>query len=119
MPLTVPTVAEVRGGVVNWLRLPQTETTGDNGKTLDTVCASARAYVRRLPIVHDSSAEDDDAAEDVRLGVIMLAARLHRRRNSPGGIEAMTEAGATYVARHDADVSRLLRLDSYQSPQVG
>lgn len=119
MAVTVPTVAEVRAGVVNWLRLPQTEVTGENSKTLDQVCASAVSYVRRLPVVHDTPAEDDDTAQDVRLGAIMLAARLHRRRNSPGGIEAMTEAGTTYVARHDADVSRLLRLDQYQTPQVG
>ena len=46
----------------------------------------------------------------------MLTARLHRRRNSAAGIEAMTELGATYVSRYDNDIARLLRIDSFQTP---
>ena len=48
----------------------------------------------------------------------MLAARLFRRRNSPGGVEAFTD-GAVYVARTDPDVAALLSIGPYKPPQVG
>jgi len=56
---------------------------------------------------------------DTRLGALMLAARLFRRRNSPNGVEAMTDAGASYVSRYDSDIARLLRIDGFDTPKVG
>ncbi|UVK60159.1 head-to-tail adaptor [Arthrobacter phage SerialPhiller] len=53
------------------------------------------------------------------LGAKMLAARLYRRRNSPAGVEAITEAGAAFVARYDSDISRLLQLDGFAGPRIG
>lgn len=50
------------------------------------------------------------------LGLVMLSARLIRRRNSPGGVEALTADGVAYVRRTDPDVVRLLGLDV---PMVG
>ena len=50
------------------------------------------------------------------LGATMLAARLIRRRNSPAGIDAFTEAGVAYVQRTDPDVASLLRL---KLPSIG
>lgn len=47
---------------------------------------------------------------------IMQTARLYRRRNSPGGVEALTEGGATYVARFDPDIERMLRTGRYLKP---
>lgn len=52
-------------------------------------------------------------------GAIMLAARLHRRRNSPGGVENFGDAGAAYIPRYDADLDRLLRINEWATPQVG
>ncbi|WP_282939126.1 hypothetical protein [Corynebacterium auriscanis] len=52
-------------------------------------------------------------------GAVMLAARLHRRRNSPGGVESFGEAGAAYIPRYDADLDRLLRINDWAVPQVG
>lgn len=75
-------------------------------------CASAvHALVSRLPV-----GAATPWADDTTLGAVMLTARLHRRRNSAAGIEAMTELGATYVSRYDNDIARLLRIDSFQTP---
>ena len=61
-----------------------------------------------------------DGAEDTQahqaLGALMLAARLVRRRNSPEGVQAVTELGPVYVSRNDPDVALLLGLDL---PKVG
>lgn len=56
----------------------------------------------------------------VKTAAIMLTARIHRRRNSSGGIETLGDlGGATYVARYDPDIARALKIDGYQGPQVG
>jgi hypothetical protein len=52
-------------------------------------------------------------------GANMLAARLVRRRNSPSGVEAMTDQGAAYVSRNDPDIAQLLQLGTYAKPSVG
>lgn len=53
---------------------------------------------------------------DVTQGATMLAARLHRRKNSPNGVEAFAVGGPVYVRRNDPDIAMLLDLDS---PMVG
>lgn len=55
----------------------------------------------------------------VHLGAVMLAARLYRRRNSPAGVEAFSDMGASYVSRYDSDLDRQLRLGSWMTPRVG
>lgn len=55
----------------------------------------------------------------VKLGAVMLAARLHRRRNSPAGVEAFGDMGASYVSRYDSDLDRQLRINSWTPPAVG
>lgn len=54
-----------------------------------------------------------------RLGALMLAARLYRRRNSPEGVASFTAEGAVYVQRNDPDVAMLLGLGAYAPPVVG
>jgi hypothetical protein len=49
---------------------------------------------------------------------VMLAARLVRRRNSPGGVETFADSLA-YVARYDPDIQRSLRLGDYAWPALG
>lgn len=56
-------------------------------------------------------------AEVMQAGV-MLAARLYRRRNSAGGIEAMADS-VVYVARYDPEIERALRSGSWRMPAVG
>lgn len=52
-------------------------------------------------------------------GFTMLVARLYRRRNSPGGIEALGETGPVYISRRDPDIAMLLGLGEYTRPAVG
>jgi hypothetical protein len=104
--MTVPSKADVTKGVTDWLKLKDADST-----VLAMTVAATLAYVKRLPV-----ASDPDRSDDVLLGAVMLASRVYRRRNSPAGVEAITEGGAAYVARTDSDVSRLLGLDQFQRP---
>lgn len=54
----------------------------------------------------------------VTLGAVMLAARLHRRRNSSAGVESFSEMGAAYVSRYDSDLDRQLQINSWTPPVV-
>lgn len=54
----------------------------------------------------------------VKLGAVMLAARLHRRRNSAAGVETFSDMGASYVSRYDADLDRQLRINSWTPPVI-
>lgn len=105
--------------VVSWLMLKVEPTDA----LLVRAVNSANAYVSTLPVVANLGLDDDGHplawTDDINLGAIMLASRLYRRRNSAAGVEAITEAGAQYVARYDSDISRLLQLDSFQKPQIG
>jgi hypothetical protein len=98
-----------------WLKSKDTPA---DAAELAMVVAATVDYVDGLPVVRDS-ANPAVWSASVKLGAAMLAARLFRRRNSPAGIEGMTEAGTSYVARHDPDVSRLLKLDGSTAPAVG
>lgn len=49
---------------------------------------------------------------------VMLAARLVRRRNSPGGVETFGES-VTYVSRYDPEIARALRTGLWALPGVG
>jgi len=99
--------------VIDWLKA--TDLTASDA-TLKRVVASTNSFVATLPVVANLPEEAADWPDDVKLGAIMLAARRLRRRNSPGGVEAVTDAGVAYVARHDPDIRQLLRLDQ---PAVG
>ena len=55
---------------------------------------------------------------EVYQAAVMLAARLVRRRNSPGGIESFGES-VTYVSRYDPDIGRALHSGTWASPGVG
>jgi hypothetical protein len=88
--------------------------------TMTMVVETVNSYVSRLPVLVDLGLSADAAwPHDVKMGAVMLAARYHRRRNSASGVEAITESGAQYVSRYDSDISRLLRLDQFQSPRIG
>lgn len=55
---------------------------------------------------------------DIALGATMLGARLHRRRNTPDGVQAFGDQGAVYVQRNDPDVAMLLQLGDHARPGV-
>lgn len=52
-------------------------------------------------------------------GAKMLAMRIYRRRDSPGGVEALGELGPVYVSRNDPDLAQLLEIGRYAKPVVG
>lgn len=101
-------LSALTAATTSWMKLRDT----DNEAL--TLCVKATlTFIRTLP-----KAADEGARDDVVLGAVMLASRLYRRRMSPAGVEAVTEAGATYVARSDSDVSRLLGLDGFAAPMA-
>jgi hypothetical protein len=55
---------------------------------------------------------------EVYQAAVMLAARLVRRRNSPGGVETFGES-VTYVSRMDPEIARALHTGPYALPGVG
>lgn len=97
--------------VTNWSKEPASP-------NLTMIVAAVNGFVNGLPVVQHLA---DDAAwpAEVKLGAVMLAARLAKRRNSPNGIEAATDMNVTYTARYDSDIARLLRLDGHHTPAVG
>lgn len=119
--MTVITVDAVR----QWLGLPASE------PALEDAVAATNAFVGRLtlplqpvladgiPVLDDDGVQIMEPADDTVLGAKMLAARLFRRRNSPSGVEAITDAGTSFVARYDSDISRLLQLDGFAGPRIG
>ncbi len=54
-----------------------------------------------------------------KLGATMLAARLERRKDAPGGMVDFAEGGAGYVSGNWPDVAMLLGIGSYAVGRVG
>ena len=95
-----------------WLRL-------DDGRDVELVvdvAAATTAYVDALPV---AGLDPDPWPEPVYLAATMLAARWYRRRNSPAGVDQVTDAGAVYVTREDPDVARLLQFGRFAPPRIG
>lgn len=111
MPLTQPSQGISQKDVTEWSKEP-------DRPSLTLIVEAVNEYVAGLPVVQHIEAGAKWPAE-VRLGAIMLAARLAKRRNSPNGIEAATDMNVTYVARYDSDISRMLQLDRAAAPAVG
>lgn len=91
---------------------------------LDGIVGAVNVFVRLLPIASTVAVPPpaEPPAEwpaDIVTGANLLAARLYRRRNSPSGLEAFGDLGASYVQRNDPDVAQLLALGSHSYPQVG
>lgn len=92
---------------------------GDDDDGIDLVCAAVNATLARLPIVKAVPADAPAWPADVLQGATMLAARVYRRRASPGGVETLGDLGPVYVRRNDPDVAMLLQLGDYTVPAVG
>lgn len=83
---------------------------------------AVNAWVRSLPVASDAltfGSPPPAWPDYVTLGSLMLTTRLWRRKDSPSGVEAFTDAGAVYVSRNDPDVAQLLRIGVYSGPRVG
>lgn len=89
---------------------------------LTRVVDSVNSFVRELPIAGRSLTYGSPPPvwpPRVVGGSLMLASRLWRRKDSPAGIEAFTDAGAVYVSRNDPDIAMLLELGNYTRPALG
>jgi hypothetical protein len=100
--------------VVEWLKLTGGATDA-NVAEVEPYVAAANALVAR------TCAPDPDGeyGPDVHLGARMLAGRLYRRRNNPGGLAEFGAEGAVFIQRNDPDIAMLLRLGAYTRPRVG
>lgn len=110
MPAPQP-VGIIEADVTNWSKEP-------SSPNLVMIVAAVNEFVAGLRIVQHLEAGTQWPAS-VKLGAVMLAARLAKRRNSPNGIEAATDMNVTYTARYDSDISRLLGLDKHSGLAVG
>lgn len=89
---------------------------------IDVVVAAVNAMVRTWPVASDAltyGPTPPDWPPYVVQGATMLSSRLWRRKDSPSGVEAFTDAGALYVSRNDPDVAQLLRIGAWSPPEVG
>lgn len=85
---------------------------------LDAIVAAVNGEVRTWAISTAAVGQADWPARLAR-GANMLASRLFRRKNSPAGVESFGSLGAAYVMRTDPDIAMLLKLGSWQRPQIG
>ena len=85
---------------------------------LQLIVDAVNSQVRTWPV---STAAVDSAEwpARIKLGAVLLCARLFRRKNSPAGVEAFGSEGAAYVMRSDPDIAQLLQLGSWAAPDVG
>lgn len=58
-------------------------------------------------------------SDDHRLGATLLAARLYRRKDSPGGMAEFGMEGAAYVSGNWPDVAMLLGIGNYAVGRPG
>lgn len=77
---------------------------------LTEVCTAVNVFV--------STYATDAPPGQQALGAKMLAARLFRRRNSPGGVENMNDMSPVYIQRNDPDIALLLRIGAHRLPKV-
>jgi hypothetical protein len=81
------------------------------------VAEVAEAVCTLVPTWLDKPA--DGWAAHHHLGATMLAARLYRRKDSPGGMADFGIEGAAYVSGNWPDVALLLGIGSYGVGRVG
>lgn len=116
LPTGEPTTADK---VKAWSTLD--DITDDDVVALAEIVAAVNDLVRGLPVAQrlDVEPAPGEWPPMVSLGATMLAARIYRRRATPGGVEAAGGFGVAYVRRVDPDVAQMLELGEYAPPAVG
>lgn len=114
LPATGPTS---RDQVKAWAGLDDAR----DDDVIDMIVAAVNTLVSGLPVAESSNTDPapDAWPGTITLGATMLGARLHRRRNTPGGVEAAGDFGIAYVRRNDPDIAQMLQLGEYGTPGVG
>jgi hypothetical protein len=89
---------------------------------LKSALAAAISFVQR---VHQERYNFGDAPllsapdDDMHLGTLYLARRLHSRRRSPDGVIDLGELGSTRIPSFDPDIDRLLQIGRYSRMVFG
>lgn len=92
----------------------------DQDEQIEAVVWAVNGLVSGWPCSEPAiGAEDWSGLPQVVLGATMLAARLHRRRDSVDGVATFGSEGPLYVTRNDPDVALLLGLGQHSGPAVG
>lgn len=108
--------------IASWLGMKLADSTA-NAEHLEAVVLAVTDTIDALPdaprLPDDKDGTPGGWAPRTVQAATMLGARLYRRRNSANGIEAIVDGGASYVARWDSDISRMLRIDGYTRPVIG
>ena len=99
----------------------------DEADRLARIVGAVNGFVRGLPIAGRAyAATDTQEAADALVwpdriveGAVMLAARLWRRKDTPGGVSTLGDGGVVYVRRNDPDVALLLEIGEHGKPGVG
>ena len=120
--MTEPTTSWLRPDDVRaWLKLPPDL----DADLIATCCARTEVEVERARpdqwvyvVMADSTSGVYRPDAEVYNAAVMLAGRIYRRRNSPGGIEMFADS-VTYVARYDPEIQRALRQGAWTVPAVG
>lgn len=113
--MTTPTPAypATVDAVAGWLGIPENGAGAVERGHIATVVPAVNSLVRQW---HPTP---EVLPDHIVAGAVMLAARVTRRRNSPAGVEALGELGATYVSRYDVDLDRMLELGDHRRMIVG
>lgn len=110
------------GAVGTWLRLP----VGQDDDLLAMCSAAVEPQVQRArpdQWVYDTAEPPAPPVYtpdgEVMQAAIMLAARLYRRRNSPGGVESFAESIVYISSRLDPEIAKALHQGQFAYPGVG
>lgn len=113
--------AELAAAALRWLGVREGAESPDTAVAGD-VAAGVVEFLAKHPgtdWITDPVTGERSWRATTRAGATMLTARLIRRRNSAGGVEAVTDVGIAYVGRTDPDVALLLNMGSHARPKVG
>lgn len=103
--------------VSDWLKQPP-----DEDAALIAQCAAAvEPFVQQCrpdQMVGVGAAAEYTPDKEVYSAAVMMAARLYRRRNSPGGLVQMGDILSS-VPRWDPEIERALRIGLWQQPRIG
>lgn len=117
-PVLAPDGPTTPAAVLAWVKVKDTAAQADD---VADVVAAVNALVREdgvgwLPVPADGAPWSPAHS----MGTKLLASRIWRRRNSPGGVEPMgSDGAAAYVQRNDPDVALFLGLGANAKPSVG
>jgi hypothetical protein len=122
----LPEVEPVTSADVKKLPYVGNELDADESERLDGIVAAVNSFLRDLPA--SDRVRVDTTQEDANLltwpsriveGGLMLAGRLWKRKDTPGGVAVLGDQGPVYVRRNDPDVALLLELGEHGKPAAG